>query len=135
MSARVNIGLTKIGSIIDTQWNNIFHQYYNVKLDQYIIMPNHIHGIIIINKNNVNERADTRPAPTTSDVICSFKSKCTMAYLNYLKQNNTYIPLTIWQRSFYDHIIRDDRTLNKMREYIENNPENWENDVDNLINL
>ena len=135
MSARNNIQLSTIGKIIDTQWNNIPNQYENIELDQYIIMPNHVHGILIINKNDINKRADTRPAPTISDIICAFKSKSTMEYLNYLKRNNTYIPVNIWQRSFHDHIIRNERSLSAIREYIYVNPENWEQDIDNLINL
>jgi len=51
------------------------------------------------------------------------------------KQNNTYIPVNIWQRFFYDHVVRNERSLNAIKKYIANNSENWENDVDNLLNL
>ncbi len=51
MSARNNINLSTIGKIIDNQWNDIPNQYENVELDQYIIMPNHIYDIMIINNN------------------------------------------------------------------------------------
>ena len=71
-SARNRITLSVIGKIIDDQWNKIPEKYDNIELDQYIIMPNHLHGILTI-KN----RADARPAPTISDIICSFKSLCT----------------------------------------------------------
>ena len=74
------IQLSKIGKIIDNQWNNIPNQYGNIELDEYIIMPNHIHGILIINNINYNKRTDlredARPSPTIIDIICSFKSKC-----------------------------------------------------------
>ncbi|MFH1441333.1 MAG: transposase [Candidatus Omnitrophota bacterium] len=135
VSARNNIKLSIIGKIIDNQWNNIPKRYENVEFDQYIIMPNHIHGILVINNNGINNREETSPSPTVFDIICSFKSKCSMEYLNYLKQNNMYIPVNIWQRSFYDHIIRNERSLNAIREYISNNPVNWERDIDNLINI
>lgn len=128
--ACARIKLSIIGKIIKNQWNDIPNQYDNITLDQYVIMPNHIHGILIINK-----RAQTSSAPTISQIIRSFKSKSTMEYLNYLKQNNTYLPVNIWQRSFYDHIIRNERSLNAIREYISDNPVNWEQDIDNLINL
>ncbi len=98
-------------------------------------MPNHIHGILIINNNEINKRADARPAPTISDIICAFKSKCAFKYLQYIKRNNLNISGKIWQRSFYDRIIRNERSLNAIREYISNNPVNWEQDIDNLINL
>jgi len=60
MSSRNNIQLSIIGQIIDNQWKDIKNQYIDVELDQYIIMPNHLHGIIIINK-----REDARPSLAT----------------------------------------------------------------------
>jgi len=99
-------------------------------------MPNHIHGILIINNINYNERTnlreDARPSPTVSDIICSFKSKCTNEYLNYIKHNNLNISGKIWQRSFHDHIIRNDKSLNNIRQYIINNPATWEKDENNI---
>ena len=86
--ARNNIELSIIGKIIDTQWNNIKNQYVGIELDEYIIMPNHIHGIIVI-----NNRAQTSSAPTISQIIRSFKSKSALTYLNYLKRNNIKIPI------------------------------------------
>ena len=94
------------------------------------IMPNHIHGILVI-----NYREGASPSPTISAIVGSFKSKCSLEYLKYIEQNNLNIAGQIWQRSFYDHIIRNDKSLDKIREYISNNPENWEQDIDNLINL
>ncbi len=99
-------------------------------MDHYVIMPNHIHGIIVINK-----RAQASSAPTVSQIIRSFKSKSTMEYAKYLNLNNLNISGKIWQRSFYDHIVRNERSLNAIREYISHNPVNWERDIDNLINL
>lgn len=121
-----NIILSIIGKFIDDQWNNIPDQYKNIELDQYIIMPNHIHGILII-----DNRAQTSSAPTISQIIRSFKSKCTNEYLNYLKQNNIQMTVDIWQRSFRDHIIRDEKSLHKIREYIRANPLTWDKDENN----
>ncbi len=58
-----------------------------------------------------------------------------MKYLNYLKQNNIQMPVKIWQRSFYDHIIRNEKSLNEIKEYILNNPATWEDDENNIKNL
>ncbi len=127
-----NLVLSIIGKIIDRKWNDIPNQYDNVDLDEYVIMPNHVHGIIVI---NAKKRADARPAPTVSDIICSFKSRCSVEYLRYIKQNNLNISGKIWQRSFYDHVIRSERSLNAIREYITGNPINWEQDIENLLNL
>lgn len=56
-----------------------------------------------------------------------------MAYLNYIKQNNLDVTGKIWQRSFHDHIIRNERSLNAIREYIVTNPDNWGQDIEKLI--
>jgi len=125
-----NIKLSKLGQIIDNQWNDIPNQYDNVQLDQYIVIPNHLHDILIIDK-----RTGASPVPTISNIIGSFKSKTSLQYLQYIKNNNLNISGQIWQRSFHDHIIRNDRSLNAIREYISNNPINWEQDIENLIKL
>ena len=127
-SARVNIKLSKLGQIIDHQWNDIPNQYENIELDEYVIMPNNIHGILIIDK-----RTGASPVSTTiSKIIGSFKSKTSVDYLTYINANNLNISGTIWHRSFYDHIIRNDKSLQDIREYIVNNPVNWDTDEENI---
>ena len=125
-----NIEWSYLGQIIDKQWNDLMIHYENIIWDDYIIMPNHIHGIIIVNK-----RAEASAAPTISQIIRSFKSRSTLEYIRYIKENNLNVSGKIWQRSFYDQIIRNNRSLNAIKEYIQNNPINWENDIENLINL
>ena len=98
-------------------------------------MSNHVHGILIIKNNDNNKREDARPSPTLSDIICSFKSKCTVECVKYFKQNNLNISGKIWQRSFHDHVIRNESSLKAVKKYISENPKNWEQDIDNLLNL
>jgi REP element-mobilizing transposase RayT len=133
-SSRKGSKLSPLGKIIDTQWNDIPNQFDHVELDVYTIMPNHIHGIFII-KNGNSQREDARPSPTLPGIMCSFKSKCTNEYIKYIQQRKLDISATIWQRLFYDHIIRNERSLIAIREYIADNPVNWEQDIDDLINL
>ncbi|MFC1646023.1 transposase [Candidatus Omnitrophota bacterium] len=133
LKSPVQIKLTKIGQIIDRNWRDIKNRYNNIDIDEFIIMSNHIHGIVIINKwDGALSRADARPAPTISDIVCSFKSKSCVEYLKYIKQNDLKISGKIWQRSFYDHIIRNERSLQDIREYINNNPLNWDTDKNNI---
>ena len=123
------IELTKIGQIIDKHWNDIPNQYDNIQLDKYVIMPNHIHGII-------KTRVTARITPIGLGMIIGpFKSKTSVEYLQYINKNNLNISGQIRQRFFHYHIIRNKRSLNAIRNYIVNNPENWEQDIDNLINL
>ena len=69
---------------------------------------------------------------TISNIIGSFKSKTSIEYLHHIKENALNISGQIWQRSFYDHVIRNDKSLNSIREYIVNNPAQWDDDVENI---
>ncbi len=86
-------------------------------------MTNHLHGIIIIDMpvGAINNR----PYGKLSQIIKSYKQMVTK---QIRKQNNVYF---LWQRSFYDHVIRDDVNFNRVREYIINNPKMWEYDENN----
>ena len=120
--------LTEIGKIIENTWNEIPNQFDSVSLDEFIIMPNHVHGIVII-----KQRAQASGAPTLGHVVRAFKSKCTNEYLNHIETNNLNTSGKIWQRSYHDHIIRNEESLNKIRDYIRNNPLTWEEDKNNLM--
>ena len=126
--ACARIDLSLIGQIIQTQWINTPNQYHNVDIDTFIIMPNHIHGILIINK-----REGASPSPTIPQIIRLFKSKSALEYVKYINDNNLNISGKIWQRSFYDHVIRNKQSLNAIREYILNNPLKWDDDENNII--
>jgi REP element-mobilizing transposase RayT len=128
--------LSTCGKIIERQWLDLPNQYDNVELDEYVIMPNHIHGILILNNHAfAGLRAQASSAPTLSQIIRSFKSRSAMEYLKFLKANNLNVSGKIWQRSFYDHVIRNERSLNAIREYILDNPANWKLDMENLLTL
>ncbi|MFH0790600.1 MAG: transposase [Candidatus Omnitrophota bacterium] len=138
----IQIKLNKFGLIVDEELKNTENIRHEIKLDRYMIMHNHLHCIIIINRADGKfNRAASRPPlqisnivnrkQTLSSFVSGFKSVVTKR-INILRDTPRK---PVWQRSFYDHIIRNDRSLNAIREYITTNPENWENDIDNLINL
>ncbi len=97
-------------------------RYRQVEIDSYVLIPNHFHGIFILNNKN-NEGI------SISNVIGSFKSLTTIA-LHKLGLIDFK-----WQRSFYDRIIRDEKELFYIRRYIEQNPLRWEIEKDNPENL
>ena len=133
--------LNDIGNMVDVWWQKIFERYQNILIDEYIIMPNHIHGIInnvgagfprpksFYGDNDINNKINGHGnrAPTIGNIIAYFKYQSTKQ-INKI-QNNPGIK--VWQRNFYDHIIRNDKSLNKIREYIINNPATWNNDIEN----
>lgn len=110
---------------------------HNVLFDEYIVMPNHMHGIIVVGARCTRPRC-TRPdcdaghepgrvqrAPTIGDVVRGYKSAVTKR-INQLR-NSPSSP--VWQRNYYEHIIRDDSTYLKIAEYIQSNPRRWREDV------
>jgi REP element-mobilizing transposase RayT len=146
--------LNNIGNMIQKLWNKIPERFNTVKLDIFQIMPNHIHTIIhIVGATLVvaptivvapspwagikpEPRAGIKPAPTTvtlGDIIGAFKSLTTHEYVMGVK-NNGWKPFDkrLWQRNYYEHVIRTETDLNKIREYIINNPSMWDRDRDNL---
>ncbi len=116
------VELSNIGEIAAEQWHELKERYKNLILDQFVVMPNHIHGIISI----ANERAEQSPAPTKTvgDIICTYKS-ITTKLSNKVDNSQGRV---IWQRNYYEHIIRDEPELKKIREYIMTNPEKWQDD-------
>ncbi len=129
--------LNEMGKITDQCWREIPKHFPDVLLDEYIVMPDHIHGVIAIGKQNPivgNENFRSlrgwrgAKSRSLSSIIRGFKIGVTKWHC----QNNYDFA---WQKSFYDHIIRNEKSLNKIREYIRNNPPRWELDRNNPENL
>ena len=111
--------LSEYGKIAEQELLNLEKRYAGVKIDKYVIMPNHIHAIISINNDLT---AGASPRPTLSDIICTFKSITTRLCNKRHKGNK------IFQTSFYDHIIRGEEDFKEIWEYIDGNPQKWQND-------
>ena len=138
--------LNKIGIIARTYWQRTPEHFLNVKPDEFIIMPNHVHGIIIINNipvekahNSVGnadlrslqclEQQNNRSKMYLSKVIHGFKSSVTRTVRKRWGNKNFG-----WQKSFYEHIIRNDEDLFHTRRYIQDNPAQWALDKNNSQN-
>lgn len=128
--------LNEYGKIVQKRWLWIQEQYEYVELDEFIIMPNHFHGILIIEYEihkvgtgrdlSLQGKQKIKPLP---QLIGAFKTTSS----KMIHQSGK--PDFAWQRSFYDHIIRNEKSLNHIREYIRNNPLKWETDKNNPINI
>ena len=116
--APAEINLSQYGNIAKDQLLDLENRYKSIKIDKYVIMPNHIHLIM-----RINNPAGASPCPTISDIICSFKSLTTRACN---KSDNK--PQKIFQTSFHDHIIRNEKDYQKIWEYIDTNAIKWEQD-------
>lgn len=113
--------LNELGQIVESQWRQIPEHYPAIQLDEFIVMPNHVHGIICINDL----------APAVGEIVRAFKARCTHA-INQ-KHNNRNGPL--WQRNYYDRVIRDDQELILIRQYVANNAARWSEDENNPAQL
>ena len=134
--------LSKVGIIAKDSWQSIPAHFQICEIDEFIVMPNHIHGIVIIKnigKNVGNGNEDIRSlhskrwsgagSGSLSSVLRGFKIGVT----KWCRKNG--IDNFAWQKSFYDHIIRNEKSLNEIREYIKKNPHKWESDKNNPENL
>ena len=141
--------LNDMGKIARDEWFKTAELRPYVKLydDAFVIMPNHGHGIIWIMDNDhpvgalsrkTPLQSEQRSAPTTNvapgslgAIVRAYKSAVTYAVNAAQNQRGA----VLWQRNYYDHIIRNDRELNNIRWYIRNNPLNWQLDRDNARNI
>lgn len=103
-----NIYLTKAGDITKQEISRLKEIYKNIIIDEYIVMPNHLHILILINYKN---------GTSISKIIKHLKTN--------ISRNIKY---SIWQKSFYEHIIRNEKEYLKIKEYIKNNVINWSKD-------
>jgi putative transposase len=122
--------LNEYGKIVKNRWEWLFRQYRYIELDEYAVMPNHFHGIVNIvgDVNNVGDGRDRplRGIKPLSQLIGAFKTTSSK-----LIHQNGLIDFK-WQRSYHDRIIRDEYELNRIRNYIKTNPQNWAKDRENL---
>ena len=115
--APAEIQYTTYGQIAQEQLLLLEQRYPSLKIDQYVIMPNHIHIILLL-----EETAGESHRPTIMDIICAYKSLTT-------RQCKKVQPIDrLFQTSFYEHVIRGREDYNEIAEYIVNNPKQWELD-------
>jgi len=156
--------LNEYGKIVEQCWNNLSNHYDNIELDAYVIMPNHFHGIILITDNvdNVDnvrairelpihelprqrkhelpihelprqqqkQRQQQRRKMLLPKIVGRFKTNSA----KQINQMRNTPGISVWQRNYYEHIIRDEKSLENIRNYIINNPAKWQDDDYNLTN-
>lgn len=159
--------LHSAGRMVETVWNELPKFYPHVSTDAFQIMPNHIHGIVVITRSDAVSSVGAGPracpvvgqprengrsrdvgqprgvAPTAAkstightlslpDIVHRFKTMTTKRYADGVKQHGwPSFPGKLWQRNYYEHIIRDENDMARIREYITNNPAQWDTDREN----
>jgi REP-associated tyrosine transposase len=146
----------ELGDFVALCWEWLAERYLYIKLDEWIVMPNHLHGIIVITNQGGDSASKTgggsrtadqagggsrtadqagggsRTAPTMRKplgrLIGAFKTVST----SRINERRGTPGRLLWQRDFYEHIVRDDDELNKIRDYIRTNPLRWNTDPENV---
>lgn len=136
--------LNDAGRMVEIVWNQIPIFYTGVKIDKFQIMPNHFHGILFIiganrsgfpDQGNIDYKGQCQPkynSLSIPDIVKRFKSLTTKRYTDGVKQH-CWTPFLgrLWQRNYYEHVVRNDGDLNLIREYIVDNPLKWHMDREN----
>ena len=126
-----------VGQIAGQCWEEIPNHFPYARLDVFTVMPNHLHGIVVIAGRDVGARHAV-PLPerfgkpisgSIPTIIRSFKSAATQ---RIHKRENT-LGMSIWQRNYYEHVIRNEESLNRIRQYILDNPAQWTLDRENPV--
>ncbi len=134
--------LNEYGKLVEEEWLNTPGMRTQVELDEFVVMPNHLHAIIVIQEGattmpmvgahstivGAHSSAPLRRTPQSlGSLIAGFKSAVTKR-INILRMSPGF---PIWQRNYYDHVVRDEDDISRIREYIVNNPVRWAEDENN----
>ncbi|XGV96356.1 MAG: transposase [Leptolyngbya sp. BL-A-14] len=137
--------LNECGQIVRSYWLKLPNHHSHLHLDKFVIMPNHVHGILVLTDNPVGAGFDVKatshsnqslakPAPTNASAhmkrhgipeiirgFTTFSARC-------INQHRKMIGVPVWPRNYYEHIVRNDESLRRLRQYIHNNPLSWQED-------
>ncbi len=136
--ADAEMHLNDLGRLAHQHWQMLPNHYPNLHLHDFIIMPNHMHGIIQlvgaqfiapknqkeINQGAINQGAINR-APTVGDIVRGFKARVT--YTAHVQ--GILLGAPAWQRNYHEHVIRDEMTYRKIADYVRTNPQRWLADI------
>jgi putative transposase len=136
--------LNDAGKMVENEWLKIPQRFPNVHLHEYMVMPNHFHAImeivgatLVVAQNDMGQPhlvqpqgiAPTDKPKTVGDMVGAFQSIVTVEYIRGVKQLG-WTPFNgkLWQRNYWEHIIRDEPSYHRISNYIINNPKNWKDD-------
>jgi REP element-mobilizing transposase RayT len=132
------VSLSGIGAVVQEEWLETFAKRSHIEMDEFVVMPNHFHGIVWIIFTGDEKTGSARRAPTAESygapvsgsvptIVRAFKSAVTRR-VNLLRDTSSG---PVWQRNYYEHVICNEEDLNRIRRYIIDNPGNWDIDEEN----
>ena len=131
------INLSQAGRVVQATWEDLPRHFPHVRLDAWIVMPNHVHGIIVLtDPDDMPVGAGFKPAPANNsgsprhglpEIVRAFKTFSSRR----INAARSTVGAPFWQRNYYEHVIRNDESLNRIRQYIKDNPARWHEDPEN----
>ncbi len=142
--------LNSVGEIFDTIWREIPVNYAGVEIDYHVVMPNHLHGILVLGgipsptiggpslsappTLPFPEDGDASSGLSVSEIVGRFKSLTTNRYIEGVKENGwPRFRGHFWQRNYHEHVIRDEEDWGRIAEYVLENPAKWADDPENPL--
>jgi REP element-mobilizing transposase RayT len=123
------VSLNKMGKIAHNEWIGIDRIRPYALIDEFVIMPNHMHGILIIDDKIMELKSKgsssnqfISPSHNLGSIVRGYKSRVT----SLIRKHTNDVNFTVWQSNYYDHIIRDKENLKRIRKYIYDNPAKWD---------
>jgi len=110
----------KWATIVQQIWDDLPTHYHGIDLDAFIVMPNHVHGIIILADQSARRHA-------IPEIVRGFKTFSARGVNERAGKSGV-----LWQRGYYEHVIRNEKALDRIRVYIANNPARWADDPENI---
>ena len=125
----VQMKLNEFGIVAYNEWMKLPERFPNIELDVFQIMPNHVHGIILLNEipSSKYKNHDEKNPASISKIVGAYKSLVTNGCLELYKCQNITMG-KFWQRNYYEHIIRNEKSYATISDYIVNNPAKWKED-------
>ncbi len=131
------MNLSPYGSIVMNCWHDLVNHYAHVELDTFVVMPNHIHGIIVLTEvdRRTHVGAGLKPAPSTARIRSHGLPEIVRAFKTFssrrINEAKATPGVSVWQRNYYERVIRDEAELDRTRQYIGGNPASWSRDPEN----
>ena len=118
------VHLSAAGKMVKDTWEGMTRHYRYVALDDFVVMPNHFHGLLVINGDPGLQPTIPEKIQPLGQLVAEFKSLTTKR-INKARETPGQ---PLWQRNYWDRVIRNEKELNRIREYILTNPSRWEVD-------
>jgi putative transposase len=124
------VQLNDNGAVVQETWDRLPTHYSHLMLEAFVVMPNHVHSILVLTDDSI--AAGLKPAPTPRHVLPEIVRAFKTFSARLINHRRGIRGLPVWQRNYYEHVIRTDSALNRVRQYIGENPARWAEDPENL---